>query len=102
MNSRLLSYESDIWSLGVTFWELFSNGRTPYSHLRIKEVISRLTVGNLKPNVDVSWAIADILESIFSEGKYTDASQLFHDMEALSSKFSCLVNVVSEMTVMTE
>jgi len=69
MRTRMLTFESEIWAIGVTFWEIFSDGRKPYLHLKGNEVVSRLMEGNLYPKIDESWIIAEILERIFATPK---------------------------------
>ena len=70
----------------VTFWELFTNGKIPYVHMKSSEVHSRLAIGDLKPRVERSWPIADILEMIFEENKLQnlDAKELYRQMMAVS------------------
>lgn len=39
------SAASDVWSLGVLFWEIFSNARTPYGALGVAEICRELQSG---------------------------------------------------------
>jgi len=39
------STKSDVWSLGVVFWEVFSHGAEPYSNLREEKVTSFIIEG---------------------------------------------------------
>eukprot|EP00493_Phyllostaurus_siculus_P026059 UN26404 len=84
IRTRLLTFDSDIWAIGVTFWELFSNGRKPYLHLKGNEVISRLMETNLHPKIDDSWPISDILTRIFTVDKNGDcmvkSATVIHDL----------------------
>jgi len=86
VRTRFLTFESDIWAMGITFWEIFTNGRMPYLHLKGSEVISRLSVGDLHPAIDEDWPIADILTKIFmieKEQKY-NARMLFDWIKDIS------------------
>jgi len=65
MKSRIMTMESDIWGLAVTFWELYSNGARPYNDLSITNVVSFLANKKLCPECDESWPITPLLEKIF-------------------------------------
>merc|ERR1719419_1019965 len=67
INSRLFTPQSDIWALGVCFWELFTKGKTPYYHLDdVKKVVARLSMSDLSPKCDHDWGpITTVLEEIF-------------------------------------
>ncbi len=40
------SYQSDVWSLGVVFWEIFNYGRLPMADLSNKEAYVEIISGN--------------------------------------------------------
>ncbi|VDM95045.1 unnamed protein product [Thelazia callipaeda] len=46
---RQFSHASDVWSFGVTLWELFSYGEEPWIGLRGAEVLSKLEAGERLP-----------------------------------------------------
>ncbi|PAA78416.1 hypothetical protein BOX15_Mlig018889g2 [Macrostomum lignano] len=48
LNSEF-SFASDIWSLGVFLWELYSFGRLPYPGIGVKDVVSEVESGYRLP-----------------------------------------------------
>ncbi|PRP85393.1 hypothetical protein PROFUN_06939 [Planoprotostelium fungivorum] len=45
MKRREFSYDSDIWSFGVLFWEVMNDGQTPYGHMSEQEIVEYVTDG---------------------------------------------------------
>jgi len=86
MASRILTKESDIWALAVTFWELFSNGLLPYGNMKGELVVSRLAAGDLSPTCHDSWPITPILHRIFEndEDPRIDVKWLFRKLQGLN------------------
>eukprot|EP00040_Diaphanoeca_grandis_P029878 m.175813 g.175813 ORF g.175813 m.175813 type:complete len:1446 (+) comp31832_c1_seq1:205-4542(+) len=43
------SLHTDVWAFGVLIWEVFSNGRTPYDHLTLIEVVGHIRNNKVLP-----------------------------------------------------
>lgn len=54
LSSLDFSTASDVWSFGVTIWEIMTHGNMPYSTLSTSEVPAHVTEGN-KLNVKGDW-----------------------------------------------
>ena len=74
VQTKLLTYHTDIWALAICFWELFTDGKLPYLHLKPGQVVSRLAEESLQPECDPAWPITPILEKIFDGCKKSNAS----------------------------
>ena len=49
MQSRIFTHKSDVWSYGVTMWELFTYGQRPYENIRAKDIPELLEKGERLP-----------------------------------------------------
>jgi len=49
LTARVFSYKSDVWSYGVTLWEIFSLGDNPYGQDSDGEVLKKLVQGYRLP-----------------------------------------------------
>ncbi|KAK0404084.1 hypothetical protein QR680_017280 [Steinernema hermaphroditum] len=64
LNDGRFSHQSDMWSFGLTLWEVFSYGRVPFGDLSNNEVLSAVCSG-IRPNRPRSCPqeMFDIMES---------------------------------------
>ncbi|XP_063687838.1 uncharacterized protein LOC134821098 [Bolinopsis microptera] len=46
--TKTLTKQADVWSFGVTMWELFNCGAIPYNHLTVDEVVNQTRTGQYK------------------------------------------------------
>lgn len=85
-----LDTRTDIYSLGVTFYELVT-GRNPFTASSNKETLRKVRAGNVEPAhevepsvpLDVSLVIAKMM-SRNRDGRYADPTELLVDLDALS------------------
>ncbi|CAH1790477.1 unnamed protein product, partial [Owenia fusiformis] len=50
---RIFTHKSDIWSFGVTVWELFTYGQRPYDNVRARDVPDLLEKGERLPQPSI-------------------------------------------------
>ena len=50
LETKIRTTESDIWALGITYWEIFTNGRRPFSELKREKIYSLAKKGKLELN----------------------------------------------------
>lgn len=63
----LYSTKSDLWSLGVTLWEVFNKGAIPYQFVKTKKLILSVVSGQLLlPLGDCATPIKDIILKCFN------------------------------------
>ncbi|VBB29935.1 unnamed protein product, partial [Acanthocheilonema viteae] len=86
---RQFSHASDVWSFGVTLWELFSYGEEPWIGLRGVEVLTKLEAGERLPKPQrCSDELYDLISTCWS-------------LEAnLRPKFNVLKDILSEIMFM--
>ncbi|KAK6111795.1 Protein tyrosine kinase family protein [Brugia pahangi] len=86
---RQFSHASDVWSFGVTLWELFSYGEEPWVGLRGAEVLTKLEAGERLPRPQ---RCSDELYNFISKCWSLDAN--------LRPKFNVLKGILSEIMFM--
>jgi len=60
-HSHIPTQASDIWSIGIVFIEIFTDGAQPYAGLTSSEVVRQLRSGKLKPTPNTTNDILDAL-----------------------------------------
>ena len=45
IHDKVYTSKSDVWSYGITLWEMFSLGKTPYPGMGGTQLIQRLLTG---------------------------------------------------------
>ncbi|TKS92541.1 Ras-related protein [Collichthys lucidus] len=64
LSESVYTTKSDVWSFGVTMWEIVSRGRTPYPGVHNHEVLDLLLLGHrLKPPEDCDHKLYEVMQS---------------------------------------
>ena len=67
MTVQVYSAQSDVWSLGVTVWEMFSLGQLPHPALATPaQLLQSLRAGERLPEVRSSHGVTDINVSSYN------------------------------------
>lgn len=62
LSESVYTTKSDVWSFGITMWEIVSRGRTPYPGVHNHELLDMLLVGyRLKPPEDCDPKLWDVM-----------------------------------------
>lgn len=67
LSESVYTTKSDVWSYGVTMWEIVSRGKTPYPAVHNYEVLDFLLSGDrLKPPADCDQKLYEIMKSCWN------------------------------------
>uniref|UniRef100_A0AAV2KRF9 receptor protein-tyrosine kinase n=1 Tax=Knipowitschia caucasica TaxID=637954 RepID=A0AAV2KRF9_KNICA len=68
LSESVYTTKSDVWSFGVTMWEIISRGRTPYPGVHNYELLDLLRTGyRLKPPEDCDPKIWEVMQSCWEK-----------------------------------
>ncbi|KAM4565173.1 tyrosine-protein kinase receptor TYRO3 [Fundulus diaphanus] len=93
LSESVYTTKSDVWSFGVTMWEIASRGKTPYPAVHNYELLDLLMSGHrLKPPEDCDPKLYEIMKSCWnSEPKLRpDFRHLLEELKGLLSELPVL------------
>ncbi|XP_043953813.1 ephrin type-A receptor 4-B isoform X2 [Gambusia affinis] len=93
LSESVYTTKSDVWSFGVTMWEIVSRGKTPYPAVHNYELLDLLLSGHrLKPPAECDEKLYEIMKSCWdSEPRLRpDFSNLLDELKGLLSKLPVL------------
>ncbi|KAM9836549.1 tyrosine-protein kinase receptor TYRO3 [Aulostomus maculatus] len=68
LSESIYTTKSDVWSFGVTMWEIVSRGRTPYPGVHNHELLDLLLSGHrLKPHEECDQKLYSIMQSCWEK-----------------------------------
>ncbi|XP_068569755.1 tyrosine-protein kinase receptor UFO isoform X2 [Cebidichthys violaceus] len=68
LSESVYTTKSDVWSFGVTVWEIVSRGRTPYPGVHNHELLELLMSGHrLKPPEDCDHRLYEVMQSCWDK-----------------------------------
>ncbi|XP_062372838.1 tyrosine-protein kinase receptor TYRO3 [Sardina pilchardus] len=64
LSESMFTTKTDVWSFGVTMWEIMSRGKTPYPGVHNHELLAYLEAGQrLKPPADCESTLYEVMQS---------------------------------------
>jgi len=81
---RKYTHKSDVWSFGVTMWEIFSHCQElPFENQPIEQVIQFLKSGKRLPNKSFPFGLYDVMKECWNENpqKRPSFSQLYSQLK---------------------
>uniref|UniRef100_A0AAQ4RL44 receptor protein-tyrosine kinase n=1 Tax=Gasterosteus aculeatus aculeatus TaxID=481459 RepID=A0AAQ4RL44_GASAC len=92
LSESIYSSKSDVWSFGVTMWEIVSRGRTPYPGVHNHELLELLLSGHrLKPPEDCDHNLYEVMQSCWDKepSRRPDFKELGEILKGLLSDYDC-------------
>ncbi|XP_054914611.1 tyrosine-protein kinase receptor UFO [Poeciliopsis prolifica] len=93
LSESVYTTKSDVWSFGVTMWEIVSRGKTPYPAVHNYELLDLLLSGHrLKPPAECDQKLYEVMKSCWdSEPRLRpDFRSLLDELKALLSELPVL------------
>ncbi|XP_040037545.1 ephrin type-A receptor 3 isoform X2 [Gasterosteus aculeatus] len=93
LSESIYSSKSDVWSFGVTMWEIVSRGRTPYPGVHNHELLELLLSGHrLKPPEDCDHNLYEVMQSCWDKepSRRPDFKELGEILKGLLSELPAL------------
>ncbi|XP_029942466.1 tyrosine-protein kinase receptor TYRO3 [Salarias fasciatus] len=93
LSESLYSSKSDVWSFGVTMWEIMSRGRTPYPGVHNHELLDLLQSGyRLKAPEDCDHKLYQVMRSCWDPdpARRPGFGELYQDLGALLAQLPAL------------
>ncbi|XP_064389992.1 hepatocyte growth factor receptor-like isoform X4 [Halichondria panicea] len=96
LNNAIFTEKTDVWSYGVTMWEVFSGGQIPYPGVDVRTLVNFLQRGN-RLDAPVNTACTAEISAVMQRCWLEDSEERpsFTD---LSSKMDAMLSSVSDTT----
>lgn len=87
LKTRIPTFGSDVWALGVTFWEILTSARKkPFACIPVDKLVQQLLEGCCDLEIDEDWpaAVRKVLSRIFVfEENRVDTEEVFKTLKLL-------------------